>query len=318
MTNLRTIIITILSILFTGSLAFGSIEKTETKTFNVKSGGQLEVETDKGSITIKTHLSSAIEVEIFFKAKTNDDELAEKLFEAFNISYDHNGSDLKIKAKYKGSKNWLSNLFGSSKWNKLNVRFVITVPDEYEYNVDLNTSGGGITVGDLEGFVQAKTSGGGLTFGNIKGNIDGSTSGGGITVGECSGNIDISTSGGGIKINKCGGKVDAHTSGGGITVNEVYGPIEASTSGGSVYASILEQPKEKCSLETSGGGITVKLASNINVYLDAKTSGGSVSSDFPIKITGKVVSSKLKGEINDGGPQLYLRSSGGSIHIEEK
>ncbi|MCW8849689.1 MAG: hypothetical protein OQJ81_06885, partial [Melioribacteraceae bacterium] len=116
---------------------------------------------------------------------------------------------------------------------------------------------------------------------------------------------------------KCEGSVDAHTSGGGITVNEVYGAIDASTSGGSVYASITEQPKENCSLTTSGGGITVKLAHDINVYLDAKTSGGNVQTDFPITIKGKVDRSKLNGKINDGGPKLYLRSSGGSIHIEE-
>jgi DUF4097 and DUF4098 domain-containing protein YvlB len=315
MTNLKIIFTTIFSLLLTSVVVFGSTEKTEKKTFTVKVGGQLEIETERGSISINTHSSETVNVEVQFKAKTNDEELAEKLFEAFIIDYNHNGSDLSIKAKYKGSRSWLSNLLGGSKWNKLNVKFVITVPEKY--NVDLNTSGGGISVGDLEGLVNANTSGGGLTFGNITGNINGETSGGGITVGECSGNIDISTSGGGIKIEKCEGKVDAHTSGGGITVHEVYGAIDASTSGGSVFASILEQPKEDCSLSTSGGGITVKLAKNTNVYLDAKTSGGSVSSDFPISFKGKVKSSQLKGELNDGGPQLYLRSSGGSIKVQE-
>lgn len=297
------------------SQIFASIEKNEKKSFDVSFGGRLFIDTDKGSIIIETHKSTKIEVEILMTAKTNDDDLAEKLFNNFNVSYDHGGSDLKIVGKYKGGKSWLKNLFGGSNSNKLNVKFIVTVPEKY--NVDLNTSGGGIAVGDLEGMVEAKTSGGGLTFGNIHGNINGKTSGGGITIGECAGNIKISTSGGGIKIKKCEGSVDAHTSGGGITVNEVYGAIDASTSGGSVYASITEQPKENCSLTTSGGGITVKLAKNINVYLDAKTSGGSVQTDFPITIKGKIDRSKLNGKINEGGPELYLRSSGGSIHIEE-
>ena len=294
---------------------FASIEKNEKKSFDVSFGGQLIVDTDKGSIIVETHNSSNIEVELLLTAKTNDDELAEKLFNAFKVTYDESGSNLKIVGKYNGNKSWLKNLFGGSNSNKLKVKFIITVPDKY--NVDLNTSGGGISVGDLEGLVEAKTSGGGLTFGNIHGDINGKTSGGGITVGECSGNIKISTSGGGIKIKKCEGTVDAHTSGGGITVNEVYGSIDASTSGGSVYASITEQPKENCSLTTSGGGIRVKLAKNINIYLDAKTSGGNVNTDFPITIKGKIDRSKLNGKINDGGPELFLRSSGGSIHIEE-
>ncbi|MCB9220134.1 MAG: hypothetical protein H6610_11835 [Ignavibacteriales bacterium] len=315
MTNLKKITTIILVTLFSSAFLFAAVEKLETKTFKAKLGGLLNVETDKGSITVKTHTQESIDVEILFKVKTEDEELADDLIKAFVIDYDDNGSDLTIKAKYKGDKSWLSNLFGGSKWNKLNVKFTITVPERF--NVDLNTSGGGINVGDLEGFVNAETSGGGLTFGNIKGDIDGETSGGGITVGECSGNIKIGTSGGGIKIEKCEGKVDAHTSGGGITVHEVYGPIKASTSGGSVFASILEQPNEDCSLETSGGGITVKLAGNINLYLDAKTSGGSVQTDFPVSVKGKIKSSQLQGAINAGGPKLYLRSSGGSIHVEE-
>jgi hypothetical protein len=313
--NIRKSHFFLILFLITNFTIFASIDKTEKKSFNVKYGGKLYVETDKGSIAIKTHDAETIDVEIIFKAKTDDDELAQKLFDNFNIKYDQSGSDLKIIAEYKGNKNWLSNIFGGNKWNKLDVKFEITVPEKY--NVDLNTSGGGIFVGDLNGFVQSKTSGGGLTFGNITGDIDGNTSGGGITVGECNGNIDVHTSGGGIKIDKCKGSVEAKTSGGGITVNEVYGTINASTSGGSVFASILEQPKENCSLTTSGGGITVKLADNISINLDAKTSGGSVSTDFPIAIKGTMDRSKLNGKINNGGPDLYLRSSGGSIHVQK-
>ena len=302
-------------LVFSSSFLFGSIEKTEKKTFDVEFGGKLFVDTDKGSILINTHSSETILLEIFYMVKTNDEELAEKLIKDFEINYNNDGTDLEIIADYKGSKSWLNNIFGGSKWNKLNVKFTITVPEKY--NVDLNTSGGGITVGDLVGFVKANTSGGGLKFGNIQGDIKGNTSGGGITVGECDGNISIKTSGGGIKIDKCKGKVYARTSGGGIKVEEVYGPIDASTSGGSVMHQLWNSLAKTANYLLSGGGITVKLTKDINVYLDAKTSGGSVNSDLPITIKGKTKRSSLQGEINEGGPQLYLRSSGGSINIEE-
>lgn len=315
MIKLKQLVTLIFSLVLSVSYVNGAVEKIEKKTFNVKEGGNLYIETDKGSITVNTHSSNSIIVELILIAKTEDEDFAEELFNAFRIKYDNDGTNLSIKTEYKGDKNWLRNIFGGSKWNKLNAKFQITVPEKY--NVDLNTSGGGINVGDLEGLVKAKTSGGGLLFGDIKGNIKGRTSGGGISVGECIGNIDINTSGGGIKINKSSGKIDAHTSGGGITVNEIYGIINASTSGGSILVSILEQPKENCKLSTSGGGITVKLAQDISIYLDAMTSGGSVRSDFPITIKGKTDRSKLKGAINSGGPELYLRTSGGSIKIVE-
>ncbi len=98
-------------------------------------GGSLFVETDKGSIMIETHKSAKIDVELIITAKTNDEDLAEKLFKNFIVSYNHNGSDLKIVGEYKGGKGWLKNLFGGSNSNKLNVKFIITVPENY--NVDL-------------------------------------------------------------------------------------------------------------------------------------------------------------------------------------
>ncbi|MCB9211336.1 MAG: hypothetical protein H6610_04615 [Ignavibacteriales bacterium] len=315
MRNQKKLITFILLMFLSNIVVFGTINKTEKKSFNVNFGGKLFVDTDKGSILIKSHSAETIEVELFLKVKTDDEDIAQKILNDFEVEFDQSGSNLNIIAKYKGSKNWIGNIFGGNKSNKLNVKFEITVPEKY--NVDLNTSGGGIQVDDLIGWVEANTSGGGLTFGNITGDINGKTSGGGITVGKCDGDIDIKTSGGGIDINKCKGSVKANTSGGGIKVKEVYGTINASTSGGSVFASILEQPMENCSLTTSGGGITVKLADNIKVDLDAKTSGGSVNTDFPITIQGKVERSKLEGVINGGGPDLYLRSSGGSINIEK-
>ena len=79
MTNLKKIITIILVTLFTSVSLFAAVEKLETKTFKAKSGGQLKVETDKGSITVKTHPQESIDVEILFKVKTEDEELADDL-----------------------------------------------------------------------------------------------------------------------------------------------------------------------------------------------------------------------------------------------
>ena len=49
--------------------------------------------------------------------------------------------------------------------------------------------------------------------------------------------------------------------------------------------------------------------------VDAKTSGGSVSTDFPVTVMGELKRSALKGKINAGGPQMYLRTSGGNIRL---
>jgi hypothetical protein len=62
----------------------------------------------------------------------------------------------------------------------LNVKFIIKVP--LSYNVNLITSGGSISVDDLEGTVDIRTSGGNLGLVNIKGPVTGKTSGGSIYI----------------------------------------------------------------------------------------------------------------------------------------
>jgi hypothetical protein len=123
----------------------------------------------------------------------------------------------------------------------------------------------------------------------------------------------VKTSGGSIRIGKVAGEVKAITSGGSIKVKEVKGTINAKTSGGSVTAYISEQPEGDCSLTTSGGSVSAHLAGNIKVYVDAKTSGGTAHSDF--SIDGEKSKRKIRGKINGGGPELYLRTSGGGVKI---
>jgi hypothetical protein len=92
--------------------------------------------------------------------------------------------------------------------------------------------------------------------------------------------------------------------------------VDASTSGGSVSASLSAQPKEPSRLSTSGGSIQIELAASLHLDVDASASGGSVSSDFPVPTSQDRRS--LHAAINGGGPLLYLRTSGGGIHIRKR
>ena len=289
------------------SLVQGDIKRN----FRVGQDGLLTLETDLGSIEVKTTNRNEVEVEVIFRNRSGSRRHIEDILEDFTVDFDQRGDDVYVKAEYLGR--------GHNFWDNvgryLRVEFYVTVPRKY--HVDLKTSGGGISVDDLDGEARSKTSGGSLTFGSIEGKVYGRTSGGSITLDDCGGEVDVKTSGGSISIGHVTGDVLAHTSGGSIHVDEVMGSIDAGTSGGSVTATISEQPKDDCRLTTSGGTINVYLAKDINVYVDAGTSGGRVRTEFPVTIRGEISKRKLRAKINDGGPELYLRTSGGSIYINE-
>ena len=60
----------------------------------------------------------------------------------------------------------------------------------------------------------------------------------------------------------------------------------------------------------------MSIADNLNLELDARSSGGGVRSDLPITVQGKQDDDSLRGRIGSGGPKLVLRSSGGGIRVK--
>ena len=311
--------------------ASGSINDNIKKSFQVKPGGQLILETDIGSIEVKTADNTTLEVEVIRKVRTTSSKRAKTILEDFKIDFRQDGNVVYVKGEYKQS-GWQK--FWNNIGRRLRVKFLISVPNEY--NVDLKTKGGSISIDDLKGKVRSRTSGGSLNFNNIHGPVwgrtsggsikllscaetaDVKTSGGSITIGEVDGDVIAHTSGGSIKIGKAKGKVDTHTSGGRIKVEEVMDAIKARTSGGSISVYISSQPGSDCQLTTSGGGITVYMAEGIGVNVNARSSGGRVHTEFPVTIQGEIGKRSLKAKINGGGPELYLRTSGGSIYIKKR
>jgi len=63
----------------------------------------------------------------------------------------------------------------------------------------------------------------------------------------------------------------------------------------------------------------VKIADGVGFDVEAKATGGRISTEIPMATTvvGQQKSDELKGKINDGGKALVLRTTAGSIRIEK-
>jgi hypothetical protein len=234
------------------------LAETFTESFNVDLGGQLTIQTDAGSIKIKTHDEATIELLVKIENRKGDE-----------FSYQHELIDgnLTIIGEVESKKRWVQNL---------KVKFNLLIPKNY--NVKLNTSGGALSIEDLIGELNASTSGGSINVGNIVGDIKLRTSGGSIKTENITGNIDAHTSGGSINVTidkQLTKDAKLTTSGGSITaylISDIQLDIYASTSGGRVKSDFEVDGKvkkmsvkgsingggPKLTLKTSGGGIKIK------------------------------------------------------------
>ena len=321
------------SLLF-AALAFaaGDIADRLRESFQVKSGGKLIIEADRGSIDVKSVEAGQVEIEVFRKVDRESETRAQEILKNHEVKFSRDGDTVRVHAEFR--KDWKSDW--RDKGRNLQVRYQVSVPKQF--NVDLKTAGGSIKVADLIGESRGQTAGGSLNFGRMEGPIYGRTSGGGIGVVGCKGDVDVETAGGSIHLGEVEGSATAHTSGGSIDVKkmsgktivstsggsieaaDVSGSIDASTSGGSITAGLSAQPAGACRLHTSGGSVKVSLAEKIAVDVDARTSGGRVVTDLPVAavVRGENKPNVLQGKINGGGPALSLETSGGSIYLQKQ
>lgn len=294
--------------------AQAKIERVVEKSFTVRPGGTLKVETQGGEVRVSASADNVVKVTARQKIRATTDAEADELLKKLELSIEQSGNNVTAISKYERRTGGFN--FGS--WPPVNVDFIVTVPANFA--TDLRTSGGSITVGDLAGKVDARTSGGNIKLGKIGGEVDARTSGGSVTLESARGPVKLSTSGGNITAGAVAGEADLSTSGGSIKIDAAEGALRASTSGGSIRAGFVGPLKEDCSLSTSGGSVRVAVDKTAAFRLDASASGGSVDAEG-LTITLEKSNrgrSQLTGAVNGGGPLLKLRTSGGNVAVQTR
>lgn len=316
------------------------------KTYKSSEIKNLNVRTSGGGISVTGGDGDETRVEVYLKvnnggSKLSKDEIENRLKE-YELSVKKEGETILCIAKRKSESNW-------NNWkNGLSISFKIYTPEKI--STDLVTSGGGISLKNLNGNLGFSTSGGGLKLQNLGGIIKGRTSGGGINISGCRDNIDVATSGGGIDAENCNGDIKLTTSGGGLTLKKLNGSIKATTSGGGIRAeeisgdfvtstsggSIqLEDITASVKASTSGGGIDADIKS-LGKYLSLSTSAGSIHVRMPMdkgmdldldgqrvkvpnlsKFNGTVEKDRVKGLLNGGGIAVRMDANSGGVYINE-
>lgn len=215
--------------------------------------------------------------------------------------------------------------------NGVSISYTVTVPASSTLNA--RTGSGAVLVEGVGGRVDASTGSGSLTLRSIGGPSRASTGSGDVTADTVRGSFHATTGSGRIQATGVGGAITATTGSGGIDVAQsAAGDVDISTGSGSVRARGVRGRLEATSssgdvdvqgditgdwrLSSSSGSITIALPSNAGFELDASTSSGRISTDFPVTVSGTVDRRSLRGATKGGsGRLLRVRTASGSISI---
>ena len=282
------------------------------KEFKVKKGGNLVMEDVRGDITVNSWNKKVVKIHELRKMDVYTKAEAEAVLKDAKSLYSKEGNTIRV-----GSE-------GSFR-SYMNSRFTVNLPAEF--NIDLATKGGDLSVTDLKGTAELKTSGGDIDLIRVNGLVNAKTSGGDVTVKKNTDKVKIKTSGGDIEVIDVEGEVDAKTSGGEIVVRNNKAKVKAHTSGGSIElvnvgAEVdahtsggdidVDGSAGDIKVSTSGGDVELK---NINGQATAKTSGGdieaiNVKNGIAVKTSGGDI------ELEDIQGFIEAATSGGDIEAE--
>ena len=176
----------------------------------------------------------------------------------------------------------------------------------------------------MGGPVHASTGGGNIRIQRSAGEVFAHTAGGIIQVQQAGGLVTADTSGGPIQVTTAKG-VHCESSAGAIRLRNIGGgALSATTAFGNILAELLAGTRiEDSVLSTSAGDITVFIASNIPLTVQARNASGGngrrIVSDFPeihVRTGGAdAVPLFAEGVLNGGGPVLRIYASGGTIYL---
>jgi hypothetical protein len=150
-----------------------------------------------------------------------------------------------------------------------------------------------------------------------KTNLNMSTHNGSIKVSNLAGDIKGTTHNGKASISEVSGSLKLHTHNGGIICKGISGDIQLKTHNGKINVDYGPKASSICnaSLITHNGGISLSAPKNFSALVEASAHNGSITTEIPITVKGKISKRNFKGTIGKGEGKLYLKTHNGSVSI---
>jgi len=144
------------------------------------------------------------------------------------------------------------------------------------------------------------------------------THNGSVEIRNITGRLDCETHNGKISAEQVSGTAELLTHNGSVVCREISGDTRLRTHNGSIRVYYSKAAPSVCDIRliTYNGGIEIETPSNFSGEFDASTHNGSIRTDLPITIVGKISKNKLTGKIGSGQGKLHLETHNGSIKVQ--
>jgi hypothetical protein len=134
--------------------------------------------------------------------------------------------------------------------------------------------------------------------------------------------LSLKTTNGGISIRDVEGQIDFKTVNGGVTLANLAGDVKGRTTNGGVNVDLegTGWRGEGLDVETSNGGVNLRIPEQYSARLETGTQNGGMNIDFPITVQGRLgrINRQISADIGGGGAPIRVTTHNGGVKISKK
>jgi hypothetical protein len=139
-----------------------------------------------------------------------------------------------------------------------------------------------------------------------------------MRVRDVSSEVRASTVNGLVEVRNVGGEVNANTVNGRVEVTTRSGPVNANTVNGDIDVSLGSLARDGAMrFRTVNGSVTVETPADLDANISMETMHGSISSDWPVQLSGKFGPRHAEGTIGRGGRMIRMTTLNGSVELRK-
>jgi len=287
-------------------------EEPFEKTFSLAKDGKVQISNISGDIEVRSWGEGQVKIKAIKLSKASSLSQAKEDAARVAIEITEEGNVLRIETKYpKSGKFW-----GGESVN-VSVDYWLWIPEKAGLKV--NNISGDIDVEGTGGVLDVSAISGDVSLRKASGRAEGSTISGDLEISGIAGDVFLKSVSGDITADRVKGSIEAETVSGDVELTEVS---EAATvrvkvlSGEIVYRGNIN-PAGNYSLKSHSGNVELDLPANSAFDFEAETFSGSITTDFEIKVTGKISPKEMSGVVNGGGATVKLSSFSGDIKLKK-
>jgi DUF4097 and DUF4098 domain-containing protein YvlB len=132
-------------------------------------------------------------------------------------------------------------------------------------------------------------------------------------------NLDLVASNGGVSVDGVDARMELRSTNGGLHLTDVAGDVRGTTTNGGVSAELSGRGWSGAglNLRTTNGGVRLTIPENYSANLETGTEHGSISSDIPITVHGRL-NRMISTEIGNGGAPISVTTPNGGVSIRRR